>query len=543
MRRSSPRPFFHTPGAVLLPVLCLLLAAGCGVRLGGSRPPPAPAADPLVAELDAILDDPALAPAFWAVKIQSLGTGRVLYERNPDRLVMPASNMKLVTGAVALRTLGGDWRPVTRLYATGTLVDGVLEGDLVLVGGGDPSLGGRFAEGDPLRSRGDPWVVMRMLADSVAAAGIRRVTGRLIGVDDLLEEEPIGAGWSWDYLVDAYAAPIGALTWNENTLTVIAEPGASPGEPAIVRLEPEVAALRVEAAVTTLAPLERGRLVADRDPGSDLLRVRGSVPVGGRARRTDTAVSDPTLFTLLGLSSALASGGIEVAGGLVDQDDLDPAERPVRLEPGWPLEVPEGAMSLARLEGPPLAALLRVTLKESQNLYAETLLRLAGIDEGAGIGSVASGRRRTEAVLLDMGIPSDRYVQRDGSGLSRYDYLSAETLTRLLRSMARGPDADTWRECLPVMGVDGTLSGRGGGSPAAGRVRAKTGSIANCRALSGYVETMEGDTLTFVLIANNFTAPNRAIEYLQDLICERLVTGRPPEPAGRSGSGRGGRGR
>jgi D-alanyl-D-alanine carboxypeptidase/D-alanyl-D-alanine-endopeptidase (penicillin-binding protein 4) len=187
--------------------------------------------------------------------------------------------------------------------------------------------------------------------------------------------------------------------------------------------------------------------------------------------------------------------------------------------------------------------LLRVTLKESQNLYAETLLRLAGIDEGAGIGSVASGRRRTEAVLLEMGIPSDRYVQRDGSGLSRYNYLSAETLTRLLRSMARGPEADIWFECLPLMGVDGTLSGRGQGSPAAGRVRAKTGSIANCRALSGYVETVEGDTLTFVLIANNFTAPNRAIEYLQDLICERLVTGRPPVPDEESGPGRRGRGR
>jgi D-alanyl-D-alanine carboxypeptidase/D-alanyl-D-alanine-endopeptidase (penicillin-binding protein 4) len=540
MTRSSHPPYFRPPGPALLPALFLLLTAGCGLRLGGSRLPAPPAGDPLVAELDAILDDPALAPAFWAVKIQSLGTGRVLYEREPDRLIMPASNMKLVTGAVALRTLGADWRPLTRLYAAGVVADGVLEGNLILVGGGDPSLGGRFAEGDPLGGQGDPWVALRMLADSVAAAGIRRVTGRLIGVDDLFEEEPIGAGWSWDYLGDAYAAPIGALTWNENSLTVVAEPGAEPGQPALVRMEPDVAALRIEAEVTTLAPLERGRLSTDRDPGSDLLRVRGGVPAGGRPQRTTVAVADPTLFTLLGLESALRAGGIEVAAGVVDQDDLDPSERPVTLQPGWPLALPEGAVSLARLEGPTLAELLRVTLKESQNLYAETLLRLAGLEEGAGIGSVAAGRRRTEAVLLEAGIPSDRYVQRDGSGLSRYNYLSAETLTRLLRTMARGADAGVWLDSLPVLGVDGTLSERGRGSPAAGRVRAKTGSIANCRALSGYAMTVAGDTLTFVLIANNFTAPNRAIEYLQDLVCERLVTGPPPFSGDRFPSGRGG---
>jgi D-alanyl-D-alanine carboxypeptidase/D-alanyl-D-alanine-endopeptidase (penicillin-binding protein 4) len=517
-------------------LIALLSAAACGGQLGPASSPPtvdvtvvtASAGDPLGTELDAILDDPSFAPAFWAVKIQDLRTGRVLYERDPDRFVMPASNMKLVTTAVALRTLGPDWRPVTMLHAVGSVVDGVLEGDLVLVGGGDPTLGGRFAAGDPLSGRGEALVPMRALADSVAAAGIERITGRLIGVDDLFEEESLGAGWSWDYLDAGYAAPIGALTWNENLVTVVAEPGPEPGSPATVRMEPEVGVFIVDAVVNTLGPRERGRLSVSRDLLSDILRVRGGVAVGGRPRRTTVSVPDPTRFSLLGLQTALDEQGIRVDGGVADQDVLPRSEHPVVIRPGYPTALPVGSRAVARIEGPPLSEILRVTNKESQNLYAETLLRLAGLEEGEGIGSVAAGRRQTEATLLEMGIPIDRYVQRDGSGLSRYNYLSAETLTRILRGMARGRDAAVWHATLPVMGVDGTLAERGRGSPAAGRVWAKTGSIANCRALSGYLETVEGDTLTFVLIANNFTAPNRAAEYLQDLICERLVTGLPP---------------
>jgi D-alanyl-D-alanine carboxypeptidase/D-alanyl-D-alanine-endopeptidase (penicillin-binding protein 4) len=215
---------------------------------------------------------------------------------------------------------------------------------------------------------------------------------------------------------------------------------------------------------------------------------------------------------------------VEVTGEVVDQDELPVRDRPVPFEQGYGARPASGVELIHELAGPTMAELVWLTNKVSQNLYAETLLRLpAAVSDG--IGSTAAGIRNAESVLLRFGAPPSHYVMRDGSGLSRYNYLTAEVITRVLRGMVRGRSGGVWLASLPVMGVDGTLAGRGRGSPAEGRVRAKTGSISNCRALSGYLFAASGDTLTFSMIANDFTDPNRSVEYLQDLICERLVVG------------------
>jgi len=365
---------------------------------------------------------------------------------------------------------------------------------------------------------------MRALADSVEQVGIRRVSGRIIAVDDLFEEEPLGYGWAWDNLAYGYAAPVSALTWNEAVISVVVEPGSGAGEDASVHLFPDVGAVQLDARVSTGGPMERSSVRISRDPGSEVLRVRGRVPEGSRPDTSEAAVPDPTRYAALGLEGALAEAGIEVAGGIVDQDDLP--QPLVRFQRGRPMEVASGARRLGTVEGPEMTRLVWLTNKVSQNLYAETLLRLIPALR-TGKGSTSSGRGEVESALLGLGIPGGRYVQRDGSGLSRYNYVSPEALTRLLRGMARSRRSEVWHESLPRMGVDGTLRGRGRRSPAEGNVWAKTGYISNSRALSGYVRTAAGDTLTVVLLANNFTEPVRAAEYLQDLICERLTA--PPE--------------
>lgn len=525
-------------------VLPFLLVAACGAAVRGDLPgagelppptghPPDAVASPsapevgsgsLALEIDRLLSDPSFSQAFWSIKIQELSGGKTVYERNPDRLVMPASNVKLITTATALRVLGPGYRPITRLYAAGEVADGVLNGDLVLVGGGDPSLGGRRNAEYPLVSRGDPWRAMRWLAGAVVEAGINRITGRIIGVDDFFAEEPFSPGWSWDSLSQGYSAAVSALTWNEGVVDLVVTGAEQPGSPPAIRLNPDVGALHLDARVSTVGALSRASVRVTRELGSDTLVVRGTVPAGGREFVREVSVPDPTRFALLGLRQALTEAGIAVEGSIRDQDDMPPGERSVTFETGREMMVRDGLTLVGELDGPPISWLVMLTNKISQNTYAETLLRLVAA-EREGVGSVARGRAIAEQQLLSMGVPASQYVLRDGSGLSRYNYLTAEVLSRLLRAMVRHPTATEWYESLPIMGVDGTLRRRSVGSPVAGRVRAKTGYIANSRALSGYVVAASGDTLTISMIANNFTDPTRAVEYLQDLICELLVTG------------------
>jgi D-alanyl-D-alanine carboxypeptidase/D-alanyl-D-alanine-endopeptidase (penicillin-binding protein 4) len=365
---------------------------------------------------------------------------------------------------------------------------------------------------------------MRWLAGRVAEAGITRINGRIIGVDDFFAEEPFSPGWAWDGLSQGYSAAVSALTWNEGVAELSVVAGELPGSPAEVRLNPDVGALHLDARVSTVGELSRASVRVSRGLGSDTLVVRGSVPAGGRRVVRDVSVPDPTRFALLGFRKALIDTGIVIAGSTVDQDDLPRGERPVMFEAGRTMMMREGLTLLGERRGPPMSWLVMLTNKISQNTYAETLLRLAAA-EREGVGSVAGGRAIAGQQLLSMGIPASQYVLRDGSGLSRYNYLTAEVLSRLLRAMVRHPTAAEWWGSLPIMGVDGSLRGRGVGSPVAGRVRAKTGYIANSRALSGYVVSASGDTLTISMIANNFTDPTRAAEYLQDLICELLVGG------------------
>jgi D-alanyl-D-alanine carboxypeptidase/D-alanyl-D-alanine-endopeptidase (penicillin-binding protein 4) len=459
--------------------------------------------DRLRAEFDEILADPAFANAHWGVMVQSVETGEVLYRHNPRKLFMPASNVKLVTGSVALTRLGGDFRFRTRVAACGAIdsTSGTLDGDLLIVGGGDPAISGRFYDDDPVG-------VFRAWADTLKTRGITRVNGNVVGDDNLFDDTHVGPGWAWDNLGSSYSAEIGALLLNEGVIHLRVTPGASAGAPAIVELEPPTEFLELNNMAYTTADSTGVGVWAARRPLSTEAELGGRIWLGTGSVTRSIPPHDPTMYFVTVLRETLEAEGIDISGEPIDRDVYDgncASPNDIFVH-----------------ESPRLEDILVPFLKDSQNQIGEMLLRYVGA-AATDTGSVATGRRVAEAVLTRWGIPDDSYVYFDGSGLSRYNYLAPEAIVRLLRAMALGPDFDVFYDALSIAGVDGTLRGRFRGTAGEGNVRAKTGSVSNARTLSGYVTNMDGELLAFSILTNNFITPNRPVEYVQDLLVERLV--------------------
>ena len=499
-------------------VALALLTSGCVVRRApapGSAVPPAAAsgpadvaiggaaaADPVVAAdaplnatLDAIFGDPALGPILWSIEVRALDRDATLYARNATFLLTPASTMKLVTLAAAAERLGWDHRFETTLSATGPIRNGILEGDLVVRGTGDPTIN---MPGSANLFRG--W------AEELRARDVRRIAGRIVGDDDAFDGGAgrgggpgLGAGWAWDDLARPFAAPAGALQQHENMVVVEVAPGGAPGTPARIEIRaPEVTAdvpngvtLVNEAVTADAGGTANIRLV--RRPDGGALIVIGTIPRDAEPVVRSGAVADPTLFFVQALRATLRETTVEVDGEAVDIDQFDPAvKRSLR----------ERLRPLFRHTSDPLSVVARKLMKGSQNLYAESLLQhLGAVANGSGSAVAAE-------VLAGWDIGAERAIIADGSGLSRYNYVSAGALVDLLVRIWRDP---THREpfvaSLPVAGYDGTLRNRMVGTAADGVAMAKTGSMTRVRALAGYVEPPGGDVLVFAILANNFTVP------------------------------------
>jgi D-alanyl-D-alanine carboxypeptidase/D-alanyl-D-alanine-endopeptidase (penicillin-binding protein 4) len=260
-----------------------------------------------------------------------------------------------------------------------------------------------------------------------------------------------------------------------------------------------------------------------------MIEVTGQVPAGGQPQTRQVSVDNPTLYFVRALKEALGARGIIVRGDAVDVDDLmpdDPAQREAAAIDGRSrglADLGSAPRTLATWTSPPLASIGNVLMKVSQNLYAETLLKRLGVERGAG--TTSNGRRVVEEVLSGWGVAPNRYAQVDGSGLSRYNYVSAGAIVAILRHMARDQNLrDSWMQALPVAGRDGTLSTRMRRSPVEGNVMAKTGTIANVRSLSGYVTTRDGELVAFSIIANNFILPAATIDYAAEIAVEFLAS-------------------
>jgi serine-type D-Ala-D-Ala carboxypeptidase/endopeptidase (penicillin-binding protein 4) len=494
--------------ARVIGALCLLAASGCAAHV---PPPVAPSLDEaltrpsaieqLRGDLRAIVSDPLTRHALWAVVVNSLQTGEVLYSLNAFTHLVPASNQKLLIAAAAAERLGWRYRFETRLVAMGPIEDGRLRGDLVVVGDGDPTLNPRHPE---RLLAFDDW------ARQLRRAGVRLIEGNLVGDDSAFAQPGWGVGWEWEDLRLGYGAPVGALQFNEGQVVITAGPGMTPGAPAIVTIAPADSGLLVGNHAVTGAPQTRGVLDVARLPGSRFLDVHGSVPFGGTPLRVTAAVENPTLAYLGALEAALARADIFFTGRIVDADEL--RDRPD----------PATGRTLVVDVSPPLRDIVDVMMKGSRNAHAEALLR--AMDRSGRPATAEGGFASVRETLARWGIDPDRYVARDGSGLSRYNFVTADMLAALLTYTWLDPEIhDLFFESLPEAGRSGTLARRLQGTPAEGRVRAKTGSMSYARALSGYIRTVEGEPLVFSIITNNHHVPGAVIDERVDQILLRLV--------------------
>ncbi len=504
--RTAPPPPATVPApaapAVVAPPLATAPTPAAGVVAPQQAPASSsqPAVAALAQQLGRIFDAPEFDRMQWGLLVQSLESGETLFGRNATKLLMPASNMKIVTLAATAERLGWNFTYETQLVSSASVENGVLEGDLIAVGSGDPSIGSRG---------GSATLVFEQWADRLIADGITAISGRIVADARAFDSEPLGAGWAWDYLASYYAAGVSALQFNESHADVFVRPAAAAGVPAFIEVRPIESGLILDKHVTTVAGGEAD-IEISRLHGSNRLVVRGTIPIGAKEVVQAATVDRPALYFARMLRKTLLAKGIRVRGEAGEFEDVYP------VPPIAPVH------RLLSHRSAPLSELARVLMKGSQNQYAETLLRTLGAQTGSG--TAAAGRRIVREVLDGWGVAPDAYVLSDGSGLSRYNYLCAEMLVKVLRQMYRDPrHHDPFVAALPVGGLDGTLAHRFIGTRAAGNVRAKTGSIANARTLSGYVTTADGETVVFSFLANNFSQPQSVIDSATDLAVERLA--------------------
>lgn len=457
----------------------------------------------LIEKIDARFKDPSFAHAYWGALIQSLESGEIWYERNTNKLFIPASNQKILTTAATLLELGPDFKFETFVRCDGEISSPTLKGNLVVFGNGDPTLYNKFFP--------DPRYVFRTWAAELRKRGISHITGDIIGDDNAFDDQLIGYGWSYNYLPVWYAAEIGPLQINENYIDVkIVPPETTTGTVEIIPNLPS----SYYTIVPKIDVVSQGRnaISLDRAPNTNIIEISGTVVAGSRSFERSPTIHNPTLFYVTVLKEVLEEEGIQVDGAPVDCDDIE----------GWDYE-PEDFHTLIIHYSPPLSEIIKGLMKRSQNLYAETMVRAIGW-HATGQGSFRAGRDVVRDQLQRFGVAPESYAYMDGSGLTRYNYISPRLVVDILRGMWWHEYRSVWMDTLPIAGVDGTLRRRMRDTAAEGNVRAKTGTVSNVRALSGYVTTADGENLVFSFIVNAHLLSTRATELITDDVLAMLAS-------------------
>lgn len=493
-------------------LLCGDLARAAEVAPSAPLAPMSPVASlaELQAKIEAHVTQPKFAGAAWGVKIVSLDTGRTLYEHAANRRLSPASNSKLYSAALALDQLGADYRMRTPILAS-VAVDaaGELKGNLIVSGRGDPSW-------DPRRLKQDFMAVYEPFVAVVKKAGVRRIAGDVVADATYFHSTPQGGSWTADDMNDYYGAEISAITVDDNYVDLRVVPGATVGTPGVVETLQPHSGLTLDNRTRTIAASGAHHISVLRVPGETTVQIFGELPLGGKEELTEATVPRPALWFATGLKVALECAGIAVGGGA----------RGVR----WPEASPTvpGDVKLGEVVSAPLREFLPVMMKQSQNLQADLIF--AHVGELRRVPATPTWTRSEDLALAGLKEFLERHALRseevtfdEGSGLSRNNLTTAAATVVLLQFMAKHRDAAVFADSLPIAGVDGTLRRRMKGTPAEGKIHAKTGTLRWTTALSGYVTSAAGERLAFSLMLNRYqAAPGRSASQELDEVAALL---------------------
>jgi D-alanyl-D-alanine carboxypeptidase/D-alanyl-D-alanine-endopeptidase (penicillin-binding protein 4) len=460
----------------------------------------------LQAKIRSILLRPQLQRGQIGIKIISLDTNQVVFEENAEKYFMPASNMKNFTVSAALEKLSPDFRFVTSVYAPAMPdASGTIRGDLIIYGRGDPSISTAFNDKDYFKG-------MNNLAEKIVASGVKRVEGALVGDESYFSGDSLPSSWEWDDLQWYYGAEVSALTVNDNALDLIVRSGTSIGAPASVQLLPNVNGVVLVNNTKTSAAGTRRDIGIRRRLGTNVIEVFGSMPLGAGAYTNYVSVPKPAMVFVSMLRQLLEQKGVVITG----------QTRAVDAEFRKNAPLPANLVEVAKLESPPLALIAAKTMKPSQNLYTELILRAMGESIGdrtnARWTSADRGIAVVDKFLQEIGVAAGSVLMHDGSGLSRHDLITPSAVVQVYSYMSRSKTAAVWRDSLTIAGVDGTLSNRFKGTRGENNVRGKTGTIDQVSSLSGYMTTVAGERLAFSFLTNSIPGESLRTKTIDEIV-------------------------